>query len=139
MFSFALRRRTSTLNRFPKSPRIAEAEGYLKVLQDRLVEKSYLSARLYYNMKQYKAAVTPLTNSLKEYSESKYREEMIYLNLHSLYLYAEKSIPARQKERFQETLDDYFSFMEEYPESKYSREVQRIYDSTARYLKIDPA
>ena len=127
------------VNRFPKSPRIAEAEGYLKVLQDRLVEKSYLSARLYYNMKQYKAAVTALTNSLKEYSESKYREEMMYLKLHSLYLYAEKSIPARQKERFQETLDDYFSFMEEYPESKYSREVQRIYDSTARYLKIDPA
>ena len=90
-------------------------------------------------MKQYKAAVTALTNSLKEYSESKYREEMMSLKLHSLYLYAEKSIPARQKERFQETLDDYFSFMEEYPESKYFREVQRIYDSTARYLKIDPA
>ncbi len=130
---------TVFVNRFPTSARIPEAEGYLKVLQDRLVEKSYLSARLYYNMKQYKAAVTALTNSLKEYSESRYREEMMYLKLHSLFLYAEKSIAARQKERYQETLDDYFSFMEEYPESKYSREVQKIYDTTARYLKIDPA
>jgi hypothetical protein len=29
--------------------------------------------------------------------------------------------------------------MEEYPESKYSKEVQKIYDSTARYLNINPA
>lgn len=127
------------VNRFPESPKVPEAQGYLKILQDRLVEKSYLSARLYYNMKQYKAAVTALTNSLKEFSESKYREEMMYLKLHSLFLYAEKSIPARQKERFQDTLDDYFSFMEEYPEGKYAKEVQKIYESTARYLKLDPA
>lgn len=127
------------VNRFPDSPKVPEAQEYLNILQNRLVEKSYLSARLYYNMKQYKAAITALTNSLKEYSESKYREEMMYLRLHSLYLYAEKSIPARQRERFQETLDDYFSFMEEYPESKYSKEVQRIYDSTARFLNINPA
>lgn len=126
------------INRFGNSPKVGEALGYLRILQDRLVEKSYLNARLYYNMRQYKAAITALTNSLKEFSESKYREEMMYLKLNSLYLYAEKSVPNKQKERYQETLDDYFSFMEEYPESKYSKEVQKLYESTARFLKIDP-
>jgi len=38
-----------------------------------LVEKSYLSAKLYYDMKQYKAAVVALNNSLKEFPESSYR------------------------------------------------------------------
>ena len=124
------------INRFPKSPKIEEARNYIKILQDMLVEKSYLNARLYYNMKEYKAAITALTNSLKEYSDSKYREEMMFLKLNSLFVYAEKSYINKQKERYQATLDDYFSFMEEYPKSKYSKEVKKIYDDTAKYLKI---
>ena len=43
----------------------------------------------------------------------------------------------KQKERYQATLDEYFSFMEEFPESKYSKEVKKIYDDTAKFLKID--
>ena len=108
----------------------------IKDLQERIVQKSYLSARLYYDMNQYKAAVTALNNSLKEFSDSKYREEMMFLKLNSLFLYAENSFAIRQRERYQDTLDDYFSFMEEFPESKFSKEVKRIYDVTARYLKV---
>jgi len=125
------------INRFPYSPKVTEATDYVKELQDRIVEKSYLNAKLYYNMKEYKAAITALSNSLKEYAESKYREEMMYLKLNSLFLYAENSYAIKQKERYQATLDDYFSFMEEFPESKYSKEVKKIYQDTAKYLKID--
>jgi outer membrane protein assembly factor BamD len=124
------------INRFSLSPMVQEAKGYIKDLQERLVEKSYLNAKLYYNMKEYKAAITALTNSLKEFSDSKFREEMMYLKLSSLFVYAEKSLAVRQKERYQAALDDYFSFMEEYPESKYSREVKKIYEDTAKYLKL---
>lgn len=123
------------INRYPNSPRIEEARLLIRQLQERLVEKSYLSARLYYDMNAYKAAVVALNNSLKEFTESRYREEMMFLKLNSLYLYAANSFPARQRERFQDTLDDYYSFMEEFPESKYSREVNRIFQSTTRFLK----
>jgi outer membrane protein assembly factor BamD len=125
------------LNRYPLSPKVDEAKKFVKDLQDRLVEKSYLNAKLYYNMKEYKAAITALANSLKEFSESKYREEMMFLKLNSLYLYAENSYSNKQKERYQATLDEYFSFMEEFPESKYSRDVKRIYQDTAKILKIE--
>ncbi len=123
------------LLRFPDSPRVEESKKLLKELQEKLVEKSYLSAKLYYDMKQYKAAVVALNNSLKEYTDSKYREEMMFLKLSSLHLYAEFSQPNKQKERFQETLDDYFSFMEEFPQSLYSKEVNSIFEKTNRYLK----
>lgn len=128
---------TLFVNRFPLSPRIEEAKSYIKVLRERIVEKSYLNAKLYFDMKEYKAAVTALANSLKDFSDSKYREEMMYLKLSSLYQYAVNSYAVKQKERYQATLDDYYSFMEEYPESKYSKEVKRIYQDTAKYLKIE--
>ena len=50
-------------------------------------------------MKEYKAAVTALTNSLKEYADSKYREEMMFLKLNSLFLYAEKQLRLINKRR----------------------------------------
>lgn len=123
------------ITRFPNSPKVEECRVYIKELEEKLVEKSYLSARLYYDRKEYKAAVTALTNSLKEYSDTKYREEMLFLRLNSLYLYAYNSLPAKQRERYQDTLDDYFSFMEEFPESEYSKDVASIYERTNRFLK----
>ena len=125
------------INKYSLSPKIQEAKDHIKELQDRLVEKSYDNARLYYNMKEYKASITALTNSLKEFSDSKYREEMMFLKLNSLYLYAVRSFEIRQRERYQATLDDYFSFMEEFPESRYSKDVKKIYEDTAKFLKID--
>ena len=125
------------LARYPYSTRSDECKRLLTELQERLVEKSYLSAKLYYDMEQYKAAVTALSNSLKEFAETKYREEMMFLKLKSLFLFAENSYDIRQKERYQSTLDDYYSFMEEFPTSLYEKEIKKIYEDTAKYLKID--
>jgi outer membrane protein assembly factor BamD len=127
------------ITKFPYSPKAEEAKVYINELRERLVEKSYLNARLYYDMKEYKAAITALSGSLKEFSDSRYREEMMYLKLSSLFLYAENSFITKQTERYQSTLDDYFSFMEEYPQSKYAREVKKIYQDTIKFLKIEKA
>lgn len=123
------------ITRFPASPKVEESKKLVKELEEKLVEKSYLSARLYYDMKQYKASVVALNNSLKEYAETKYREEMMFLKLNSLYLYADHSKANKQKERYQATLDDYYSFMEEFPKSQYSKEVGSIFQKTNKYLQ----
>lgn len=123
------------LNRFPNSPREQECRKMIDELQDKLVEKSYLNAKLYYDMKQYKAAVVALNNSLKEFANTKYREKMMYLKLNSLYMYAELSQANKQRERYQATLDDYYSFMEEFPNSTYLKDVNGIFQKTNKYLK----
>jgi|WetSurMetagenome_2_1015567.scaffolds.fasta_scaffold100094_3 outer membrane protein assembly factor BamD len=127
---------TLFITRFPASPRVDEARKYITEMKERLVKKSYMSARLYYDMKQYKASAVALANSLKEYPETQYREEMMFLKLTSLFQYAELSIYSKQTERYQATLDDYYSFVEEFPKSSYSREIGRIYDTTTKKLKL---
>jgi outer membrane protein assembly factor BamD len=124
------------MNRFPNSSKVEDCKTRIKDLEDKLVEKSYLSAKLYYDMKQYKAAVVALTNSLKEYANTKYREQMMFLKLNSLFLYAEFSRANKQKERYQATLDDYFSFMEEFPKSNYSKDVNDLFQKTNKFLKV---
>ncbi len=63
-----------------------------------------------------------LRNSLIEYPETKYREELMFLILKSSYLLADQSIPSKQRERFQATVDEYYSFIGEFPDGPHSRE-----------------
>lgn len=128
---------TIFMQKYPTSTRLEDCRTRLLELQEKLVEKSYLSARLYYDLKQYRAATVSLANSLKEYPDTKYREELMFLKLDALFLYAERSIPSKQVERYQATLDEYYSFIEEFPQSKYTKDVKRIFGDTAKFLKVD--
>jgi len=123
------------VNRYAYSPKVEECKKLITELQDKLVEKSHNNAKLYYDMKEYKAAFVAINNSLKQYSNSKYREEMMFLKLSSLFLYAQKSMPDKQRTRYQDTLDDYYSFMEEFPKSEYSKDVADIFQKTNKFLK----
>ena len=131
----ALEEFTIFVNRYSYSPKVEECNKMISELQDKLVEKSHTNAMLYYDMKEYKAAVVAINNSLKQFANSKYREEMMFLKLNSLFLYAQKSMPDKQKLRYQDTLDDYYSFMEEFPKSQYSKDVANIFQKTNKFLK----
>ncbi len=122
------------INLYPFSNRVDEANRLIDELVDKLVYKSYLSARLYYDFENYKAAVIALNNSLEKYPDSKYREELKYMLLKSKYLLASRSIMEKQEDRYSNALDEYFSFIDEYPESKYKREVTKFYEKASSVL-----
>ena len=98
--------------------------------------KSYLNAKLYFDLGYYKSSIIALHNALSDFPDSKYREEMMLLIVKSNFYLAEKSIESKQKERYQNTLDEYYSFMTEFPKSKYATEAQKIYKNLADYLKL---
>jgi len=122
------------INLYPFNERVDEANRLIDELQDKLVYKSYLSAKLYFDFDQYKAAVVALTNSLNRYPDSKYREELMYMLLKSKYLLAVRSVAEKQENRLSNALDEYFTFIDEYPESKYRKEVDKFYAVTAKML-----
>ena len=113
----------------PGSERTAEALAYIDELRNKLVQKSYMSGKLYYNLGDYKASIISLQNSLNDFPDTEHREELMFLLVKSHFLLAENSIVQRQKERYQSTVDEYYSFVGEFPESRYRREADKIYDS----------
>ncbi|MFW6275443.1 MAG: outer membrane protein assembly factor BamD, partial [bacterium] len=88
-------------------------------------------------LERYKASIIALNNSLQEYPNTKYREEIMYLILKSNFLLAKNSIQSKKKERFQNAIDAYYSFAEEYPSSKYLNEAESIYQRSNKYLSIN--
>ncbi|MCG6187999.1 outer membrane protein assembly factor BamD [Maribellus maritimus] len=122
------------INLYPFSERVDEANRLIDELQNKLVYKSYLNAKLYYDFENYKAAVVALSNGLKDYPDSRYREELMYMLLKSKYLLAIRSVADKQEERLSSALDEYFTFVDEFPESEHKKEVDKFYETTAEML-----
>jgi outer membrane protein assembly factor BamD len=122
------------INIYPKSTRVEEANRLIIELRDKLVYKSYLSGKLYYDLKNYKAAVVALTSSLKDFPDTKYREELMFMLLKAKFLLATKSIDEKKRERLSSALDEYFTFVDEYPDSKHRKEAERYHTTTAKLL-----
>lgn len=125
------------LIKYPNSERREKVMGYVNELRDKLVEKSYISAKLYFDLQDYKASIVALNNSLLKYPESKYREEIMFMLVKSSYMLADNSVLSKKKERFQDTIDEYYSFAAEFPDSKYIKEAKRYYELSAKYLGDD--
>jgi outer membrane protein assembly factor BamD len=119
----------------PASSYIPQADVCIDELQEKLVEKSFRNAKMYYDMRIYKSSIVALKSSLDEYPNTKYREDMMWMVLESNFLLAENSVESKKKERYQSTLDEYYSFASEFPESKYKEEAQKIYEKSGRMIK----
>ena len=104
-------------------------------LEDRLDRKAYENAKLYYKMEDYKAARVALRNVLKDDSENRYREDVLYYTAMSSYKFAAMSVSSKQKERFLVFSDDYLNFVGEYPESRYRKELDNLYNKVRKHLE----
>jgi outer membrane protein assembly factor BamD len=118
------------INMYPQSERIAECNNIIDRLREKLESKSYANAKLYYNIGDYKSAIFAIRNSLIDFPDSKYREEMMFLSIKSAYLYADMSIESKKSERFLETIEYYQTFVDSYASSKYLKEAQSIFNNS---------
>jgi len=125
------------LIKYSDSKRTPECRTMINELRDKLVEKSYMSAKLYFDLEDYKASIVALNSSLIDYPESKYREEIMFFILKSSFLLAYNSIEKKQKERYQATIDEYYSFIAEFPDSKYIKEAEKIFENSTKVLNTD--
>jgi outer membrane protein assembly factor BamD len=86
-------------------------------------------------MNEYRAAVVILENTLNEFPDTDYREELLFLAVKANYKLAEGSIQIKKKERYQNTIDAYYTYIDEFANTKNSKEATRIYDDVSKKIK----
>lgn len=123
------------INKYPESDHIKEANEIIEKLRAKLEKKSYENAKLYVKLSDYQAAAIALKNSLKEFPDTKYREEILYLIVKSSFQLAEMSIKEKQGERYQNTVTEYYSFLDEFPDSDYLKEIEKMYTKSVNQIK----
>ena len=127
------------LEYYPQSERAKEAQNIMFELQEKLAFKELLATRLYYNLGTYmgnnfQSSVITAQNALKNYPYSKYREEFMYYVIQSKYELAMVSVEEKLQGRYRDVVDEYYDYMNEYPEGKYVKQVKKFYDYASKRI-----
>lgn len=134
------------LELYPTSKHRDEVSDMIFQLQDRLVQKEFDAAQLYYNLGTYvgnctnggsnfEACIITAENALKSYPYTNLRENLYMLILRARYGLAQNSVPEKAEERYRATIDEYYGFRNEFPNSDYIEEADRIFKHSNEKIK----
>ena len=73
-------------------------------------------------------------NAIKNYPYSKYKEELEMLILKARYQEASQSIEEKKADRFRDVVDEYYSFINNYPDSENRKEADNIMKIASKYV-----
>ena len=128
------------LEYYPKSDKVAIAQSTIFELQDKITLKELQNAQLYYNLgtymgNNYESAIITAQNAVKNYPYSKYKEELEMLILKSRYQEAALSVAEKKTDRFRDVIDEYYSFVNNYPESPHRSEADNSLKIAQKHVK----
>ena len=134
------------LDRFPNGKLKEVAEQRMFELQDKLVMKDYLAAKLYYNLgsyfgnctsggNNYEACIVTAENALNDYPYTKMREQFAILLMKSKYELANMSVESKRLQRYQDAEDECYGFINEYPDSKERATAERYIEKCKQFTK----
>jgi outer membrane protein assembly factor BamD len=122
------------INQYPKSKRINECNELIDKLRQKLETKYFNIAKLYLNTSNYQAAVIAFNNVLKDYPDTKYKEQILFYILKANYQYAIQSVDTKKEERFNNTLQAYNNFKLNFQLSEFNKEAEYIHNNTIKEL-----
>ncbi len=127
------------LDYFPNSDKAGIAKNAIFEMQDKLTLKQLQNAQLYYNLgmylgNNYESCIITAKNALKDYPYSKYREDFDLLILKAKYQVAKNSVSEKSEDRYRDVIDEYYSFINAYPESKNMAEVTSIFNIASSHV-----
>jgi outer membrane protein assembly factor BamD len=125
---------------FPESERVPEANKLLDELNNKLAYKAFLNAKLYFNLgnylgNNYQSCVITAQNALKDYPSNSYREELSMLILNAKYEQAVQSVVDKRIERYRNTIDEYYNFINEFPTGKLRKPADKIFNESKKIVK----
>ncbi len=122
------------VDKFPQSTRVDSCNQLIESLLDKLEEKKYNFAYLYYNTSSYKAAIIAFDNLLEDFPDTKFKEKALFYQLSARYLLAQNSIASKKRERFQAVIESYTKFVDLYSSSTQLKKAEDYYLKAKDYM-----
>ncbi|MBR1838747.1 MAG: outer membrane protein assembly factor BamD [Bacteroidaceae bacterium] len=137
---------TQFVERYPLSPFAQDARNKIFELQDQLVEKEWLSAKLYYDLGSYfgncstggsnfQACITTAENAIREFPFTPRREEFAWLIVRAKFDLADQSVLSKKQERLESAIEEYQNFIDEFPQSSHLKEAEQLYTKHIKDLE----
>ena len=116
----------SYINNYPNSARVKDALEIIAKSRKKLEMKDFKTAKLYYDLSQFRAAGITFNDLINNYPESKEGDQYMLMGIKSYYQYAKLSIPSKQEERYEKVNTEFLNFQDRYPESTLMKEAESL-------------
>lgn len=134
------------LEYYPQSERKDEANRVLFELYEKLAAKELLAVRLYYNLGNYvvgypfpggnyMSCVITAQNALKDFPYSKYKEDFMYFSIRARFDMAKSSVDEKKSLRYRDVIDEYYSYVNDFPTGKYLKQVEKIFEQAEKAVR----
>jgi outer membrane protein assembly factor BamD len=123
------------VNTYQSSERVKEANKLIDEMRQKLEIKAFNEGTLYFNLREYQAAIQTYNNVLKDFPETNNAEFIRYKIILAAYDYAKNSVLDKQEERYKLAIEESDSFLGRFDKSKYRKEVASINKESKKKLK----
>lgn len=135
------------LDLFPDSNLRLQAQERLYELHEKLIQKEYIAAELYYHLggyfgninsndeSNYTSSIITAQNTLKNYPYCNEREDFMLLIVKSKFQLAENSSEEKRIERYRDAEDECYGFINEFPDSKNAALAEKYIAKCKKVLK----
>jgi outer membrane protein assembly factor BamD len=125
------------INTHPNSTKNKEASEIMDKCRQKLEEKEFGSATLYYNMSHYRAAAIAYTSLMNDFPDSQKSDEYKLQVIKSYYLFAMNSVEEKKMARFEQVITECNDFIDRFPESSFKKEVENYQTLSKNNLKAN--
>lgn len=126
---------TLFIDRYPNHELIPEAEEKVRELQEKLARKKYEAAELYERREMWEAAALTYEGVFDEYPQTSWADNALLGAIRTYVEYADRSIQARQRERYQQAIENYQLLTQAFPESPLLKRAEALYERAQARLE----
>ena len=123
------------VNTHPGSPKVKEANEIIDKCRSKLELKDYMSAQLYFDLGYFRAASVATTSLMNSYPDSDKSDIYKLLIIRSDFEFAQVSTEQRKEDRFGIVVTQCNEFIDRFPDSKLSKQVQEYLVASQNNLK----
>jgi len=123
------------INTHPGSARNKEATEIIDICRQKLEIKDHKSAQLYFDMGQFRAAAVAFNTLLNSYPDSPTGDQYKIMAIKAYYRFAELSVEEKKAERFEKVIEECNDFMDRFPQSQLSKDVQQYLTQSQNNIK----
>ena len=95
-----------------------------------------MSAQLYYDIGQFRAAAVSFNTLLNGYPDSEKADQYKIMAIKSYFKFAELSVDDKKAERFEKVIEECNDFKDRFPSSKFATEVDEYLTQSQNLLKL---
>lgn len=117
------------IDRYPNSYLVDSCNRIIDRLRLKIETKDFEAVELYAKTENYRAAVSSAITFMDEYPGSQFKEKVEYLLVKNSYYLALNSTEQKKKERIEDTIERYRTFVSHFPDSRYEKELSGYFDA----------